>query len=120
MKKEEQVKSCDFLSLRRHKHAVTSHPQDATCLLQLVKEACDAHPTHKFTHVQPVWFQTPGQEFPDLVEHVKRVNDTSMTYTKGLKTVRDDNLSRLFTVYIANQEDFTNAMATLSSTTGIR
>jgi 3'-phosphoadenosine 5'-phosphosulfate sulfotransferase (PAPS reductase)/FAD synthetase len=45
--------------------------KDSTCLLELVRAACSKHPTHKFSHVQPVWFQTPGQEFPELVEFVK-------------------------------------------------
>ena len=38
--------------------------KESTVLMLLLKEACDLHATHSFTHVQPIWFQNPSQEFP--------------------------------------------------------
>lgn len=94
--------------------------KDSTCLLELVKAACEKHPTHKFSHVQPVWFQTPGQEFPELVDYVQDVIKNNMADTMGLKTALGDDLARLWCVYVGNQEDYHKAMMTLTSTTAIR
>jgi len=43
--------------------------KDSTVLMLLLKEACDLHPSHSFTHVQPIWFQNPLHEFPEMVRN---------------------------------------------------
>lgn len=47
-------------------------PQDAVAMMHIVKEACDQHRTHKWTHVQPIWFKNPTDEFPELIEFVQQ------------------------------------------------
>lgn len=45
--------------------------QDAVAMMHIVKEACDQHRTHKWTHVQPIWFKNPTDEFPELINFVQ-------------------------------------------------
>ena len=49
--------------------------KDACAMMHLVREACEHHRTHKFTHVQPIWFKNPTDEFPELVHFVKQQAD---------------------------------------------
>jgi hypothetical protein len=46
-------------------------------MMHIVKEACDQHRTHKWTHVQPIWFKNPTDEFPELINFVQ---DQAKTY----------------------------------------
>lgn len=94
--------------------------KDSTVLMHLIKEACSLHPTHAFTHVQPIWFQNPAHEFPALKEYVEEVAREHFTYEQGLKTVTDENLNRLWTMHITTPRDLIEAMRHLSSSTGLR
>ena len=67
-------------------------------MLHLVKAACEQHPTHSFTHVQPIWFQNPTHEFEELKGYVRDMAAEHFTYGDGLKTVSGENLNRLWTV----------------------
>ncbi|EKX51724.1 hypothetical protein GUITHDRAFT_42232, partial [Guillardia theta CCMP2712] len=94
--------------------------KDSTVLMHLIKEACDLHPTHSFTHIQPIWFQNPDNEFPEMQQYVRQVADEHFTYDEGLKTVADEKLNRLWTMHITNPRDFIDALVYLSSSTGLR
>jgi len=94
--------------------------KDSTVMMHLVKAACDQHPTHSFTHVQPIWFQNPTHEFEELKDYVRAVSAEHFTYGDGLKTVTGENLNRLWTVHITTPRDFIDAMYHLSASTSIR
>jgi FAD synthetase len=94
--------------------------KDSTVMMMLLKEACDMHPTHSFTHVQPIWFQNPSQEFPEIQKYVQQIAATYFTHQEGLKDVKDEKLNRLATMHITNSRDFFDAVAYLSSSTSIR
>ena len=94
--------------------------KDSTVLMLLLKAACDLHPTHSFTHVKPIWFQHPTQEFPEMIKFVQEMARTYFTYEEGLKDADDEKLNRLVTMHIMNDRDFYDAIAYLESSTSIR
>jgi len=94
--------------------------KDATVVLHLVMEACRHHPIHKFTHVQPIWFQNPNHEFPEMVSYVRETADQYFTYQKSLKSAEGEKLNRLWTMDILDHEDFIEALVQLAISTGIR
>jgi len=94
--------------------------KDSVVLMLLLKEACDLHPTHSFTHVQPIWFQNPSHEFPEMKKFVQQVAKDYFTYEEGLKDVRGVMLNRLSTMHLTNSRDFFDSVAYLESSTSIR
>jgi len=62
-------------------------------VMHLVREACAHHRTHKFTHVQPIWFKNPTGEFPDLIEFVQQQAGEFFTHPGGLRSL--DGLSNI-------------------------
>ena len=86
----------------------------------LLKEACDLHPTHSFTHVQPIWFQNPSHEFPEMKKFVQQVAADHFTYEEGLKDISGVMLNRLSTMHLTNSRDFADSVAYLESSTSIR
>ena len=81
--------------------------KDSTVILHLVKAACAQHATHRFSHVQPIWFQDPQHEFPAMVEYVKQTADRYFSDQDGLKTVYEgqlENLNRLWTMHIRSPQ----------------
>ena len=69
--------------------------KDSTALLNLFIAACAQHPTHSFTHIQPIWFRHPEHEFPELVKYVEDTAEAAFTHHEGLKAVDGSKLSRL-------------------------
>ena len=61
--------------------------KDACAMMHLVREACEHHRTHKFTHVQPIWFKNPTDEFPELVHFVKQQADLYFTHPSQVRRV---------------------------------
>jgi hypothetical protein len=81
--------------------------KDSTVILHLVKAACAEHATHRFSHVQPIWFQDPQHEFPAMVDYVKQSADRYFSDQDGLKTVYEgqlENLNRLWTMHIRSPQ----------------
>jgi hypothetical protein len=74
--------------------------KDSTVLMHLFIAACAQHPTHSFTHIQPIWFRHPDQEFPELVKYVEETAEMEFTHPEGLKGVDGRKLSRLWTMHI--------------------
>mmetsp|Transcript_9951 Transcript_9951/g.19436 ORF Transcript_9951/g.19436 Transcript_9951/m.19436 type:complete len:699 (+) Transcript_9951:190-2286(+) len=94
--------------------------KDSTAVMHLVREACEAHPTHKFTHVQPIWFQHTGCEFPEVETFVQDTARQFFSYRDGLKTAGSEDLNRLWVIQSNTSEEFNEAMAQIAITTGIR
>jgi len=94
--------------------------KESTVLMLLLKQACDLHATHSFTHVQPIWFQNPSQEFPEMKKYVEQIARDYFTYEEGLKDVRAGKLNRLWTMHITTPQDFSDGVAYLSASTSIR
>jgi hypothetical protein len=78
--------------------------KDSTVLMHLVKAACEEHATHRFSHVQPIWFQDPQHEFPAMVNYVKQTAEQHFSDQDGLKTVHEENLNRLWTMHIRSPQ----------------
>jgi hypothetical protein len=78
--------------------------KDSTVILHLVKAACAEHATHRFSHVQPIWFQDPQHEFPAMVNYVKQTADRYFSDQDGLKNVYEENLNRLWTMHIRSPQ----------------
>jgi len=85
--------------------------KDACAMMHLVREACEPHRTHKFTHVQPIWFKNPTDEFPELVDFVKQQADLYFTHPSQVRAMDGSPLNRLWTLHIANEKDFISGLA---------
>ena len=85
--------------------------KDACAMMHLVREACEHHRTHKFTHVQPIWFKNPTDEFPELVDFVKQQADLYFTHPSQVRAMDGSPLNRLWTLHIANEKDFISGLA---------
>mmetsp|Transcript_24132 Transcript_24132/g.57806 ORF Transcript_24132/g.57806 Transcript_24132/m.57806 type:complete len:697 (+) Transcript_24132:202-2292(+) len=94
--------------------------KDSTAVMHLVREACEAHPTHKFTHVQPIWFQHTGSEFPEVEDFVRETTAQYFSYREGLKTATSEDVNRLWLIQSNTPDEFNEAMAQIAITTGIR
>lgn len=78
--------------------------KDSTVLLNLFIAACAQHPTHSFTHIQPIWFRHPEYEFPELVKYIEETALSEFTHHEGLKAVDGSKLSRLWTMHIRDPQ----------------
>jgi hypothetical protein len=78
--------------------------KDSTALLHLFIAACAQHPTHSFTHIQPIWFRHPEYEFPELVKYIEDTAEAEFTHHEGLKAVDGRKLSRLWTMHIRDPQ----------------
>ena len=85
--------------------------KDACAMMHLVREACEHHRTHKFSHVQPIWFKNPTDEFPELVSFVKQQAATYFTHPSQVRSMDGRPLNRLWTLHIANEKDFISGLA---------
>jgi len=85
--------------------------KDACAMMHLVREACEHHRTHKFTHVQPLWFKNPTDEFPELVEFVQEQAAHYFTHPSQVRSMDGRPLNRLWTLHIANEKDFISGLA---------
>jgi len=84
--------------------------KDACAVMHIVREACEQHRTHKFTHVQPIWFKNPTGEFPDLIEFVQKQAGEYFTHPGGLRSLDGAPLSRLWSLHIQNEKDFISGL----------
>ena len=114
--------------------------KDDTVLLHLFFEACKRHPTHSFTHIQPVWFRDSEQEFPQVSEYIAA---TARQYFQHKHVIASSRLkhdmeswskegnadvdrsgpeeSRLWTMHVGHSsEHFIDAVIYLSQQTSIR
>jgi hypothetical protein len=92
--------------------------KDSTALLHLLMEACAHHPTHNFAHVQPIWFQDPEHEFPEMIEYVHRTAAAYFTHPNVLG-ITDQKLNRLWSIHVNSAEDFMKSLTEISRSNSI-
>ena len=97
--------------------------KDDTVLLHLFIEACKHHPTHSFTHIQPVWFRDPEHEHSEVMEYISRTANQHFMHRHDLlsQSPSQDRTSRLWTMHVGrDSKQFIDAVIYLSQQTAIR
>eukprot|EP00960_Hanusia_phi_P062070 765034-Hanusia_phi.AAC.2 len=94
--------------------------KDACAVMHLVREACSLHRTHKFTHVQPIWFKNPTDEFPQLISFVQQQAAQFFTHPGQVRSMDGKPLSRLWTLHIANEKDFISGISKIQRQVPLR
>jgi len=94
--------------------------KDACAVMHLVRHACEFHRTHKFSHVQPIWFKNPTDEFPELIEFVQQQAKQYFTHPGGLRSMDGKPLSRLWTLHIASEKDFIHGIGKIQRQVPLR
>ena len=72
--------------------------KDDTVLMHLFIEACKHHPTHSFTHIQPVWFRGSAEdEFPEIMHYIQDTANKHFMHRHDLhiQQARNPTLSTL-------------------------
>eukprot|EP00285_Hemiselmis_virescens_P006505 CAMPEP_0173404666 /NCGR_PEP_ID=MMETSP1356-20130122/59938_1 /TAXON_ID=77927 ORGANISM="Hemiselmis virescens, Strain PCC157" /NCGR_SAMPLE_ID=MMETSP1356 /ASSEMBLY_ACC=CAM_ASM_000847 /LENGTH=549 /DNA_ID=CAMNT_0014365373 /DNA_START=1 /DNA_END=1647 /DNA_ORIENTATION=- len=94
--------------------------KDAVAMMHIIKDACSQHRTHKWTHIQPIWFKNPTDEFPELIEFVQEQAHQQFMHPGGFRTIDGKALSRLWSIHITSEKDFIAGLAKIQQQIPLR